>query len=158
VRKGPVKLKSVDLESGWVADNTTWRSGLTVITPAKKFKGDVAKSSWLLNEDIAFIYRAYATHNNLLKITSPVPCGPGTAALDPGSKVAITVDAGKFPNWKKLECYDGAKKVGEIMQGAAKFTATKLSPGYHVFSVLGTDDKDTVRTSDPRMVVVRAQP
>src|SRR5262249_45468060 len=40
VRKGPVKLKPVDLTSGWVADNTTWKSGLTAITPAKKFKGD----------------------------------------------------------------------------------------------------------------------
>ena len=27
-RKGPVKLKPVGLESGWVADNTTWKSGL----------------------------------------------------------------------------------------------------------------------------------
>jgi hypothetical protein len=68
VRKGPVRLKSVDLESGWVADNTTWKSGLTTITPAKKFKGDVAKSSWLLNEDIAFIYRAYATHDGATKV------------------------------------------------------------------------------------------
>jgi hypothetical protein len=39
------KLKPVELESGWVADNTTWKSGLTAITPAKTFKGDVAKSS-----------------------------------------------------------------------------------------------------------------
>src|SRR6516164_939368 len=71
VWKGPVKLKPVDLESGWVADNTTWKSGQTVITPAKKFKGDVAKSSWLLNEDLAYVYRAYATHGRPLNITSP---------------------------------------------------------------------------------------
>src|SRR5215471_12108902 len=43
VRKGPVKLKSVDLDSGWVADNTTWKSGLTAVTPAKDFKGTIAK-------------------------------------------------------------------------------------------------------------------
>src|SRR5262249_57010398 len=71
VRTGPVKLKSVDLESGWVADNTTWKSGLTTITPARKFKGDVARSSWLLNEDVAYIYRAYSTLDWPLKITSP---------------------------------------------------------------------------------------
>jgi predicted esterase len=45
VRKGPVKLKPVDPESGWIADNTTWKSGLTAITPAKDFKGGIAKSS-----------------------------------------------------------------------------------------------------------------
>jgi hypothetical protein len=156
VRKGPVKLKPVESESGWVADNTTWKSGLTVVNPAKQFKGDVAKSSWLLNDDIAFIYRAYATHNNPLTITSPKPCGPGTPALDAESNVIITIDAGKFPNWKRLEFFDGAKKLGEILPGAAtRFTAKNLTPGYHVFSVLATDDKETLRTSNPVMVVVR---
>src|SRR5262249_11300172 len=61
VRKGPVKLQPVDPQTGWVADNTTWKSGLTKIAAAKDFKGDVAKSSWLLNRDLAFVYRAYST-------------------------------------------------------------------------------------------------
>ena len=34
----------------------------------------------------------------------------------------------------------------------------KLTPGYHVFSVLGTDAAGTVRTSDPVMVIVRRPP
>jgi hypothetical protein len=34
-----------------------------------------------------------------------------------------------------------------------KITATNLTPGYHVFSVLGTDAEGTVRTSDPVMVI-----
>src|SRR5262249_35391811 len=155
VIKGPIKLLSIDPATGWVADNTTWKSGLTKIVPARQFKGDLGHSSWLQNEDIAFIYRAYATHNNPLTITSPGPCGPGTPAVDPGSNVPITVDASKFPNWKKLEFYDGAKKLGTTTAAPAQFTATKLTPGYHVFSVLGTDAAGTLRTSDPVMVVVR---
>src|SRR5262249_39658017 len=67
VRKGPVKLKFVDLKTGWVADNTTWKSGLTAVTPARDFKGKLEKSSWLLNEDVAFVYRAYSTHDAPLK-------------------------------------------------------------------------------------------
>jgi hypothetical protein len=155
VTKGPIKLLTIDPATGWVADNTTWKSGLTKIVPAKQFKGDLGHSSWLQNEDIAFIYRAYATHNNPLTITSPSPCGPGTSAVDPGSNIPITVDVSKFPNWKKLEFYDGAKKLGTVTAAPAQFTATKLTPGYHVFSVLATDDKGTVRTSDPALVVVR---
>jgi hypothetical protein len=158
VTKGPLKLRSIDSATGWVADNTTWKSGLTKIVPARQFKGDLGHSSWLQNEDIAFIYRAYATHNNPLTITSPVPCGPGTPAVEPGSNVRIRVDAGKFPKWKKLEFYDGAKKLGTITRAPAQFTATKLTPGYHVFSVLGTDAKGTVRSSDPVMVIVRKPP
>src|SRR6516164_4156440 len=122
VWKGPVKLKPVDLESGWVADNTTWKSGLTTITPAKKFKGDVAKSSWLLNEDIAFIYRAYATHDRPLKVTSPSDMSARSEVFDAGSAVTIRVDDSKFAGWAKLELYDGATKVGELTKGPAKFT------------------------------------
>jgi hypothetical protein len=155
VTKGPVKLLAIDPATGWVADNTTWKSGLTKIVPAAQFKGDLGHSSWLQNEDIAFIYRAYATHDNPLTITSPGPCGPGTPAVDPGANVPITVDAGKFPHWKKLEFYDGAKKLGTVTSPPSRFTATNLTPGYHVFSVLGLDAGGDLRSSTPVMVVVQ---
>ncbi len=158
VTKGPIKLLSIDPASGWVADNATWQSGITKIVPAGQFKGDLGHSSWLQDEDIAFIYRAYATENNPIAITSPGPCGPGTPAVDPGSNVPITVDTSKFPGWKNLEFYDGAKKLGTVTAVPAQFTATNLTSGYHVFSVLGTDAAGTVRTSDPVMVIVRAMP
>ncbi len=154
LRKGPIKLKRLDPESGWVADNTTWKSGLTTITPAKQFKGDLGRSSWLQNEDLAFIYRAYATFDNPLTITSPASGMPGGAVdCSPGSDVPIHVDVTKFAGWKKLAFYDGAKKLGEITQGPTQFIARKLTPGYHVFSVLGTDARGTVRSSGPALVV-----
>lgn len=34
VTKGPIKLLAIDPVTGWVADNTTWQSGLTKIYPA----------------------------------------------------------------------------------------------------------------------------
>jgi hypothetical protein len=158
VRKGPVKLKSVDLESGWVADNTTWKSGLTTITPAKEFRGDVARSSWLLNEDIAFIYRAYATHDWALKITSPSNMSARSEVFDAGSAVTIRVDDSRFADWAKLELYDGAMKVGELTKGPVEFTVKDLKVGYHAFSALGTDGKANTRTSNPVLVVVRSKP
>jgi hypothetical protein len=157
VRKGPVTLKPVAPESGWVADNTTWKGGLTAITPAKNFKGDISKSSWLLNEDIAFIYRAYSTHNRPLKITSPrnTPGNARDLVWDAGSRATIGVDDSRFAGWKKLELCDGAKKVGELRKGPAEFTVTDLRAGYHAFSVLGTDGEGNIRPSDPVLVVVR---
>lgn len=155
VRDGPVKLKPLDPNTGWVADNATWNSGLTSITPAKEFKGDVKKSSWLLNKDIAFIYRAYATYDRPLTIVSPQNMWSKDRVWDSGSNVTIVVDDAKFPGWKKLEFYDGASKVGEITQRPPQFTATDLASGYHAFSVLGTDAKGNVRPSGPVLVVVR---
>jgi hypothetical protein len=154
-RKGPVKLKPVDPKSGWIADNTTWKSSLTTITPAKEFKGTIAKSSWLLNEDIASIYRAYATHDRPLKITAPDPMSAKDEVWDAGSSVTIAVDDSKLTGWKKLELYDGAKMVGELTKGPAEFTVKDLKAGYHAFSVLGTDGKGTIRPSNPVLVVVR---
>jgi hypothetical protein len=78
--------------------------------------------------------------------------------VDPGSNVPIAVDAAKFPHWKTMAFYDGAKKLAEITQGPTQCMATNLTPGYHVFSVLAKDDKGNVRTTDPRMVVVRPLP
>lgn len=153
--KGPIKLKPVELESGWVADNTTWTSGLTATTPAKKFKGEVAKSSWLLNEDIAFIYRAYSTRDRPLKITSPSHEAAKSEVFDTGGFVTIKVDDSKFAGWKKLELYDGATKVGELTEGKVEFTVKDLKAGYHAFSVLGTDRKGNTRPSNPVLVVVR---
>lgn len=158
VRKGPVKLKPVELESGWVADNTTWKSGLTAITPAKRFKGDVAKSSWLLNEDIAFIYRAYSTLDWPLKITSPSREAAKTEVFDAGYAVTIKVDDSGFAGWTRLELHDGAKKVSELNKGPTEFTMKHLKAGYHAYSILGTDGKGNVRTSNPVLVVVRFKP
>lgn len=153
-RKGPIKLKPIDVASGWVADNTTWKSGLTSIVPAKQFRGDLGNSSWLQNEDLAFIYRAYATYDKPLSITSPASGMPASAVdVSVGSDVPIRVDVSKFPNWKKLTFYDGAKKLGEITQGKPTFTAKNLTPGYHVYSVLGTDAQGNLRTSNPAMVI-----
>ena len=157
VRKGAVKLKPVDPSSGWVADNTSWKSGRTSIAPAAEFKGDVKKSSWLLNEDLAFIYRAMATYDKPLKIASPrhTPDNARTLVWDADSRVAITVDDSKFGGWKKLELFDGSKKVSERAKGPATFTVKDLKEGYHAFSALGTDAKGNVRPSDPVLVTVR---
>ncbi len=155
VRKGPVNLKQVALESGWVADNASWTSGLTAVTPAGQFKGNAAKSSWLLNEDIAFVYRAYATHDRPLTIISPRHDAARDQVLDACSRVTIDVDASRFPGWAKLELYDGARKVGERTAAPARFVVTDLTAGYHAFSVLGTDGGGIVRPSNPVLVLVR---
>jgi hypothetical protein len=156
VRKGPIKLNSVDAAGGWVADNTTWKSGLTSIVPAKQFKGDLGHSSWLPTEDLAFIYRAYSTYDRPLTITSPPSGMPGGAQeCDAGADVPIIVDASRFPDWKKLALYDGATKLGEITRGTPEFIAKSLTRGFHVFSVLGSDAKGDIRPSNPVLLVVR---
>jgi len=158
VRRGPLKLKRIDPHSGWIADNTTWRSGLTKIAAARDFEGEITKSSWLLNQDVAFIYRAYSSYERPLKITSPSPMNAQGEVWDAGSSIVIHVDDSRFAGWKKLELYDGAKKVVELTNGPAEFTVEDLQPGYHAFSILGTDGNGKIRPSNPVLVVVRKRP
>jgi hypothetical protein len=68
------------------------------------------------------------------------------------------VDDARFPRWRRLEFYDGARKLGEITRGWPQFTASDLAPGFHAFSVLGTDAKGAIRPSNPVLVVVRKLP
>lgn len=65
------------------------------------------------------------------------------------------MDESKFKGWKKLELYDGAKKVSELTEGKARFAVKNLRAGYHAYSVLGTDAKGNVRPSNPALAVVR---
>jgi dienelactone hydrolase len=154
-RKGPVVLNTLAHDAGWVADNTTWFSGLTAVVPAGRFSGDRTRSSWLLSKDTAYLYRAYATFNNPLKITSPDRDFARSNLVAAGSSITITVDDSRFSGWKRLELYDGANRVGELTQPPARFTASALKQGYHAFSVLGTGSDGTIRTSNPVLVVVR---
>src|SRR5262249_49164922 len=107
------------------------------------------------NQDLAFVYRAYSTYDRPLKITSPDRMSARSEVVEAGSNVTIVVDAFRFTGWKKLELYDGVKKLGELAKGPAKFTVRDLKAGYHAFSVLGPDGKGNVRPSNPVLVVVR---
>jgi hypothetical protein len=155
-RRGPVALKPLPLSSGWLADNSTWRSDLVKIAPCTAPDAQAATMSWLPDEDIAFIYRAYATFAPPLKLTSP----PSGAAwiLNQGAGITITADDSAFPGWKQLALYNGAHKLAEITQGPARFPLTGLTPGIYAFLVMGTDAHGLQRASRPALVIVSGAP
>ncbi len=66
--KGQVKLTELKEENGWLADNESWTSGFTHIAPYQEYQKDKKTASWLLNKDMAFVYRSMATHFNPLQI------------------------------------------------------------------------------------------
>ena len=155
-RRGPVVLKPLALSSGWLADNSSWRSGLTKIAPYNGLGAEAAATSWLPDEDIAFIYRAYATFAPPLKLTFP-PSGAAWV-LNQGAGITITADDSAFPGWQQLALYNGARKLAEITQGPVRFPLTGLKPGVYAFLVMGTDAHGSQRASRPALVIVSGAP
>ncbi|MEN6345533.1 MAG: hypothetical protein ABFE16_09500 [Armatimonadia bacterium] len=155
-RRGPVALKPVSLASGWLADNTSCHSDLTKIAPYQDPGAAAATTSWLPDEDIAWLYRAYATFAPRLKLTNP-PSG-ATWVLNQGAGLTITADDSALPGWKQLALYEGARKLAEISQGPARFPLTDLQPGVHSYLVMATDAQGIQRASRPALVIVTSAP
>ncbi|MEN6642483.1 MAG: hypothetical protein ABFE08_08565 [Armatimonadia bacterium] len=155
-RQGPVALNTLDLSSGWLADNTSWRSGLTSLTPYADPGARAATTSWLPDEDTAFIYRAYATFAPALRLTNP-PSG-AIWVLNAGANLTVTADDTGLPGWRQIALYDGAQKLAETASGPARFVLTGLRPGVHGFFVMATDALGAQRTSRPALVIVNETP
>lgn len=153
-RTGPVALTPLPLAAGWLADNTTWKSGLTKIAPYADPGPAAPTTSWLPDEDVAFIYRAYATFAPVLKLTNP-PSG-ASWVLKQGAALTVTADDSAFPGWQKVALYDGAHKLAEITQGPVSFALADLQPGVHAYLVMATDARGQQRASHPALVVVTA--
>src|SRR5512136_1491966 len=105
--KGPLKLKNIDPNSGWVADYTTFASGLISIAPAASYTGDMSKTSWLMDKDLAYIYRAYATYDytpgNSTRQVESAP--PGYNMVDPNSPREIRITLPWMPaSYYELFC------------------------------------------------------
>jgi len=126
-----VKLNEIKEESGWLTDLNTWDKGLTQIAPYNDYKGDKQKAGWLLNQDMAYIYRSLATHHNPFSIsvkefdrTYNPNTNPGTMfslggpVASPGETITIQCSMELIPDWQKIEFFNGSKKLGEVLSGS----------------------------------------
>ena len=58
-------------EDGWLADQSTWMSGLVKVASYAEYVGDKSTAGWLLNENMAQLYRAFATYDKPVSIQFP---------------------------------------------------------------------------------------
>ncbi len=94
---------------------------------ARSYRGDKKAASWLLDKDMAWIYRGAATRLNPISIgiqevsrvynpnTAPgTMYSVGGPIVEPGRKLNVVCDVRDLPDWSKVEFYNGAAKLGEV--------------------------------------------
>ncbi len=168
--KGPVELIELAEGSGWLVDHDSWDNGLTYVDSYDKYKGDKQKAGWVLNKDMAYVYRSLATHHNPLSLkvkefdrTFNPHTDPGTMfslggpVAGPGEEISITCETEGFDNWNRLEFFNGAQKLGEVISPGPPMIKTRLQPSCQVYclTALATDKTGQQRTCPPLHFFVR---
>jgi len=148
--RAPVELKPVNASRAWLADNSTWKSGITAIYPADQYPGKakrVKEASWLIDEDAAMIYRGIATYDDPLKLARADNHGPVYGGNEPLVFTCTDFGAG---NWKAVRIFDGATPLGEVSRDHPTLALPGPHPlGVHGSVVVGEMPDGTMRTSQP---------
>jgi hypothetical protein len=155
--KEKVVLKTIKEKDGWLADQNSWESGFTYIDSYEDYKGNKSIAGWLLNKDIAFVYRSMATHHNPLSLsvdefdkTINPYTDPGTMfslggpVVKPGTTVNVKVEMKNFDDWQKIELFNGSYLLGSMNRtgGASlKFTLTEKNQVYCLTAVAENADR-----------------
>ena len=169
-RKGPVQLKALDEKSGWLVDQESWDSGLATVNSYGDYQGDRGLAGWVLNRNMAYVYRSMATHYNPLSVsvrefdrTFNPHTDPGTMfslggpVASPGEEITIMCNTDDFPDWQSIIFYNGAEKLGEVKAGAKPQIKTVLDANNQVYclTVLAVDKAGNQRTCAPMHFFVR---
>lgn len=180
-----VELVDIDIEAGWLADTprltpSFMASPFPEINPYAEYSGDPDAASWLPNEAVSNVYRAFASYDP----TRPNPLAPGQflgSPLEFTSPGLFYLEAplGQFPNYvvgdtipvsidphgfddvnaiTKIEFYNGDTLLDIDTTGpdwGTDFVPTEA--GLHALVAVATDDQGNWATNF-RVVVVTAVP
>lgn len=168
-RKGPIKLRNLRREEGWLADTGTWFEP-AVIAPYAEFTGDKSRACWLPTKDIAYLYRGIASYNNPLTLSlrdlsavkNPDASGAllrsaGGNVVDPGTRVTLECEVAKDFDWERIEFYSGGSKIGEVQRGQPARCELLVcrQPTVYAFTAVGHDKNGRAGTAAPVHFIVR---
>jgi hypothetical protein len=166
-----VALDSLNEGDGWLADQSSWQSGLTHIAPFNDYQGDKRRAGWLINENVAHLYRAFSTYDRIAKLKFSDPWTWDAAGYTPPalsltyqlpSNLSLTLDLSAIPDWTKVELFNYAQPILTLLSGAtAESTLTLDVPisrrGVYALSALITH-ADGVTRSTTNLLAYTAVP
>ena len=149
---GPVTLLDLTESNGWLATEPTISSGLSgSVYPYAAYSGDKTTACWLMDADVANLYRGFATYNPAVTVT---PVG-GPLFLDSQMiEFRVSVDSAAFPEWTSADVYDGAFKLGTVNKGGPMSVYAVRPWGGRGVTAIARDASGNERTSIPQPFVV----
>lgn len=167
---GPVALTEIRENQGWLVDQDSWDSGFTQVAAFDDYAGNKEQAGWVLNEDMACVYRGLATwdHPITVKIREFDPTfnphtDPGTMfslggpVADPGDKVTLVCEMEGLPDWRSVTFYNGTFNLGEINAPADPKVSLTLDGSSLVYCItaVATDGAGMRWVSEPFHFFVR---
>jgi hypothetical protein len=160
---GPVKLKPLRLEDGWLGDRTTWDSQFATIAPWAEYKGDKAAAVWLPNRAIAYLWRAFESKDAPVRIEATTLDGKVKLPADrkrqmvveAGTDIVLEAVVSDGADVKKLQFYDGDRLLGEVAQSPWKLTWKNAPSSPHGVFVLWESASGKQAVSNPALIVVK---
>ncbi len=156
---GPVTLLDLPETSGWLAAKPTGSSGLSgTVYPYADYPGDKTTACWLMDADVANLYRGFATWGPAVTVT--VGGGmvyQGVPVFDAGQTIQfnVSVDSALFPDWVSADVYDGAVKLGTVTNGGATSVSAVRPWGARGVTAIARNAAGNERTSIPKPFVVK---
>jgi len=149
---GPVTLLDLSETNGWLATEPTVGSGLSgSVYPYAAYSGDKTTACWLMDEDVANLYRGFATYNPAVTVT---PVGGPLFSASQMIEFRVSVDSAAFPAWTSADVYDGAVMLGTVTRGGATSVYAVRPWGGRGVTAIARDASGNERTSIPQPFVV----
>ena len=151
---GPVTLLDLPETSGWLATEPTVSNGLSgTVYPYADYPGpgDKTNACWLMDADVANLYRGFATYGPAVTVTA---VGGPVFAAGQTIQFNVAVDSVAFPGWVSADVYDGAVKLGTVTNGGSTSISAVRPWGGRGVTAIARDAAGNERTSIPQPFVV----
>ena len=156
-----VSLLPVNESDGWLADQSTWKSGLTQIASYNQYPGNKQTAGWLLNDNVAYLYRAFSSYDHDVRLDFAQPLqfpSPFQLEVNVGyavpTNLKLQLDLSGTPGWTKVEIFNGAQSILQRVPSTTLESALTLDVpinrwGVYGFSALVThSDGHTISTTN----------
>ena len=160
---GPVTLKPVRLEDGWLGDRATWEGHFATIAPWSEYPGDRAAAVWLPNRALAFLWRAFESKDPPVRIDAA--SADAKVRLPEGKKRRMVVEAGAAvvleavvsagTDVRTLRFYAGDQVLGEVAQAPWRVAWKDAPSGPHGVFALWESASGKQGVSNPVLIVVK---